>query len=326
MYRSGLLDIYHSKLPVICVGNITAGGTGKTPFCIMLAGELSKKGLKPAIISRGYKRKAQPGRSVLAINNWREILAGPEEAGDEPYLVARKMLGKVLVLVGSDRRQTALMAEDMGADVIIMDDGFQHRRMARDLDIVLLDGQRPLENGWLLPAGRLREPASALKRAGIVVTTRNSEGTVSETVSKLMEKFNKKASVFCCQHRPVGLKSLDCRPVKSPIKLESKSTLFIFSGIARPESFQNSIRALGHNVSGHITFGDHHSYRPSDLDKIKRAASASDAIVTTEKDAVKLPIDWDPGKPLLVLEIEAVICSGNEREKMLELIMKVVKK
>lgn len=324
-YRTGFLKTHKSRLPVICVGNLTAGGTGKSPFCVMLAGEISGLGLKPAVISRGYRRGAGKGPKVLAVSDWHKVLARQDQSGDEPFLMARKLLGRAVVIVGKDRTRTSEMAAGAGADVIIMDDGFQHWRMARDLDIVLLDGKRPLGNGWLLPAGRLREPAQALKRAGVIIATRCDDGNGCRPIERLLQAYHLTQPVFYCGHRVVGLKPLDDRSVSETIEPTGGSKLLLFSGIARSDSFQNSVKALGYGVSRHMIFGDHHSYGRADLERIFRAASDCDAVITTEKDAVKLPKGWTPGKPLFALEIEINFTPENGKEKLLNIIKEVIK-
>lgn len=325
-YRTGLFKTHKSRLPVICVGNLTAGGTGKSPFCIMLAGELSAAGFKPAILSRGYRRSADKGSKILPVSDWEKVLSDPAQSGDEPFLMAQKLLGKAIVIVGKNRERASELAAAAGADVIIMDDGFQHWRMTRDLDIVLLDGRRPLGNGWLLPAGRLREPAWALKRAGIIIATRCGAGSSCQPIEGLAKKYRLNQPVLYCDHQGVKLKSLDDQLAKETIKMTSDSKLLLFSGIARPDSFRNSIKGLGYEISDHIIFGDHHSYDRADLERIARSASGCDAMVTTEKDAVKLPNDWDPGKRLLVLEIEISFNSEAGKEELLEIIKEAIRR
>jgi tetraacyldisaccharide 4'-kinase len=325
-YRTGLFKTYKSRLPVICVGNITAGGTGKSPFCIMLAGELSAAGLKPAILSRGYKRAGVKDSETTAISDWQKMLAGPAESGDEPFLMAQKLLGRAIVIVGKDRIRASEMAAAAGADVIIMDDGFQHWKLSRDLDIVLLDGKRPLGNGWLLPAGRLREPVQALKRAGMIIATRSGHNSDGLPVERLIKKYHLNQPVFYCDHKAVRLKPLGDLSANEAVIPTNGSKLLLVSGIARPDSFENSVKALGYNVSKHMVFGDHHSYDRSDLARITQAAGVCDAVITTEKDAVKLPEGWDPGKPVFVMDVEIVFRPESGKDELLKLIKETIKK
>ncbi len=324
-YRTGLFKTQKSRLPVICVGNLSAGGTGKSPFCIMLAGELSTAGFKPAILSRGYKRADGKGSEITVISDWQKILAAPAESGDEPFLMAQKLLGRAIVLVGKNRARAAEMAAAAGADVVIMDDGLQHWKLSRDLDIVLLDGKRPLGNGWLLPAGRLREPAPAMKRADIIIATRSGDHGGCQPIERLVKKYHLSQPVLYCDHRAVRLKPLSDQPMSGAIKPANDNKLLLFSGIARPDSFQNSIKVLGYEISDHIIFGDHHSYDRSDLERISRSAGDCDAVITTEKDAVKLPAGWNPGKPLLTLEIEIAFHPESGKEKLIETIKEAIR-
>lgn len=323
-YLSGLARTRKVGIPVLCVGNLTAGGTGKSPFCIMLAEMLAGTGYKPAILSRGYKRK-NPGFGPLAVSDWKKLLADVDSAGDEPFLMAGKLLGKAVVIVGTDRFRAARMAAGMGADVVLLDDGFQHWKLYRDLDIVLLDGRRPLGNGWLLPAGRLREPASALKRAGIIIATRCQDRTSCGTLERLVKKHNPDCQVFLCDHRPVRLVPAEGRGQDTPSSPASGGRTLLFSGIARPDSFEDSARQMGCNIIGHLVYGDHHSYIPKDLDTITREAKGCDMVVTTGKDAVKLPAGWAPGKPLLVLEMEMAFPNGDEKSRFYEYIKRAIK-
>ena len=325
-YRFGIFKSVKAKLPVICVGNITAGGTGKTPVCILLAESLHSIGRKPAILSRGYKRLAGQGSEILVVSDWQKILANPVESGDEPFLMAKKLLGKAIVIVGKDRARASELATAAGADAIILDDGFQHWKLSRNLDIVLLDNRRPLDNGWLLPAGRLREPASALKRAGVIIATRCGDDSTRQRIERLIKKYNLIRPVFYCDHKAVKLKPVADYSINEAIKPTSDSKLFLFSGIARPDSFENSVKALGYIVSKHMIFEDHHSYNQTDMERISNAAKDCDAVITTEKDAVKLPGDWDPGKPLFVLEIEIAFQPGNGKEKLLEIVKEAIKR
>jgi len=322
----GISRTHKSRLPVICVGNLTAGGTGKSPFCIMLAGELSAVGFRPAILSRGYRRSAGKGSKILPVSDWQKILAGPDQSGDEPFLMAQKLLGKAIVIVGKNRVRASELAAAAGADVILMDDGFQHWKLSRDMDIVLLDGRRPLGNGWLLPAGRLREPAPAMKRAGVIIASRCRNKEDCEGIKRLKKKYHLSQPVFYCDHKAVKLKPLGGQPTNEAIAPTRGSKLLLFSGIARPDSFRNSIKALGYEVSDHIIFGDHHSFDRADLERISKAASVCDAVITTEKDAVKLPAGWSPGKPLLALEIDISFRPEAGKGKLLEIIKGALKR
>jgi len=187
LFDSGFLEQQRIGCPVISVGNLTVGGTGKTPMVILLAGMLKDRGLRPAVLSRGYGGKNRA--DVLVVSDGMRVLAGPDEAGDEPVLIARR-LGDVPVLAGPKRVITGRHAlEHFSVDAILLDDGFQHRYLHRDLDIVLLDSRQPLGNGFLLPRGPLREPPSALARAGVIAFTRSKGGDaepIDERLSSIL--------------------------------------------------------------------------------------------------------------------------------------------
>lgn len=318
LYRTGWLKSHSAGVPVISIGNITAGGTGKTPMAIYVAQILMNSGVLVAVLSRGYKRKAESGKrktKTLVVSDGVSIKCSVEEAGDEPHLIAKRLLHSdekcrthntecktipgTIVIVGKDRAASAKKAVALGAQAIILDDGFQHWRLARDLDIVLLDSERPFGNGWALPAGRLREPKSALRRASAVVLTRcTSEGIQNTEVGIL----NEGKPAFYTRHIVTGLTRWPSDESSNPAGLKGKCTL-LFSGIARPELFERSIKGLGLDFSGHIAFGDHHNFDGADLDRIATAAKSCEAVITTEKDAVRLPASWDPGKPVYILRI-----------------------
>jgi len=327
-YQAGIFKSQKAAIPVISVGNIVAGGTGKTPMVILLARLLMGKGLRVAVLTRGYRRslkKNTPG--PLVVSDGISLKCGPAEAGDEPFLMASRLLGGkghpgALVIVGKDRVAGAKKAAEMGVRVVIMDDGFQHRRLIRDMDIVLLDGDRPRDNGWLLPVGRLREQPSALKRAGIIVATRCGNEIGCRNIDRLKRSQGLTQPVFFCRHKAVKLRSDERQP---SVNLSLDNKLLLFSGIARPDSFEDSVKSLGYSVGKHLIFGDHHSYDQRDLMDITLVSGGYDAVVTTEKDAVKLPPGWNPGRPLFALEIEMAFNTIGEEEKMIEIIVEAIK-
>lgn len=303
-YRLGWLRSHAAGVPVISIGNIAAGGTGKTPMAIHVAQILLRHDVRVAILSRGYKRNTRrTGPDTLVVSDGVMLNCPADEAGDEPYLIAARLLGSAgrpgaMVIVGRDRVAGARRAVEAGAQAIVLDDGFQHLRLRRDLDIVLLDAERPLGNGWLLPAGRLREPARALVRASALVLTRAAaagrpDGSGLPAAGR---------PVFSARHTPAGLFRWRSNTATDPAELAGKRVL-LFSGIARPDSFERSVGELGIDRCGHLRFGDHHGYSGADLGRIAAAAACCDALVTTEKDAVRLPLTWGPGRPLYVLRV-----------------------
>jgi tetraacyldisaccharide 4'-kinase len=263
------------------VGNLTAGGTGKTPTVILLARLLRERGWHPAVLSRGYGGSAR--EPVNVVSDGKAILLGWRMAGDEPVLIART-LPEIPVLTGSSRLITGRAAvEKFGADVLILDDAFQHRSLRRNLDIVLIDAVRPFGNGALLPRGPLREMPEGLRRAHLVIRT-GAEGTATDFPPELFGLPS-----FRGYRRAEALVEAGTGKVL-PVEEIRGRKVFAFAGIGRPDSFRESLAGLGAQVVSFRAFDDHYPYGPGDLDDLLRLAAASGAgrIVTTEKDAVRL--------------------------------------
>ncbi|HBE72654.1 MAG TPA: tetraacyldisaccharide 4'-kinase [candidate division Zixibacteria bacterium] len=320
LYDLGLARVKRAGIPVVSVGNITAGGTGKTPFTLMLAALLSRSGRRVAIVSRGYRRE-KGAKGPLLVSDGREIRCPAAEAGDEPYLMARKLLGSgAMVIVGADRVKSAGLARELKADIVVLDDGFQHRRLHRNINIVLLDSRRPFGNGLRLPAGMLRESPGSLKRADALVLTR--AGDEGEPPG-LRKRLRPGVPVFRSRHVPESLVEIqDWRRGKTggpgrPVHGE----VLLFSGIANPGSFEQSAEAVGLKVGGHVRFPDHHRYRPTDLGRIESAGAGFEAAVTTEKDAVRLPGEWKPALRLAVLGISLELVPEESRSLLERMIM-----
>jgi tetraacyldisaccharide 4'-kinase len=258
------------EVPVVSVGNLAVGGTGKTPMTAWLAARLSAAGLRPAIVTRGYGGRA--GAGPLDVSRGSGPLVDARLGGDEPVLLAT--MTSAAVIAGSDRVAGARRAIELGADVVLLDDGFQHRRLARDLDVVLLDAAHPFGNGRLLPAGPLREPPGSLARAGIVVLTRwNGEPPPSDVAAPIVR----------ARHRAAGFRDAAGRETAPPARA------LAFCGIARPESFLESLRGAGVEIAGVRVFPDHHPFRDAELRELADGArSRGAAIVTTMKDLVRL--------------------------------------
>ncbi len=285
-YTCGLFKSKKVGCTVISVGNITLGGTGKTPMVIALADLLFRKQRKPAVISRGYGRK--DGSEALVVSDGRSVLADSEAGGDEPVLIGVRLPG-VPVVVGKNRSAASRYALDrFDVDVVVLDDGFQHRKLKRDLDIVLVDASYPFGNGKLFPAGILREPVESLGRAGAVILTRADS---PEAVIRLRERINHltSARIFTSKQRSLDLIDRHTGDVKPLSTLEGARVL-AFSGIARPQSFTALLRSLGADVVAERAYPDHHAYCLADLQDILQRARDERAgmIVTTEKDAVRL--------------------------------------
>lgn len=273
---------------VICIGNITVGGTGKTPAVQYFAKRLMQEGRKVAVVSRGYrgKRKTEP----LIVSDGKNILVTSKESGDEPYSHALNL--KVPVIVGKNRYKACKLAkETFDVDTIILDDGFQHRKLHRDWDIVLIDATNPFGREALLPKGTLRESFHpAAKRASEFIITKSDlvgEREV-ETLKRFLKKKYKKP-VSMAKH---GITSLcDIEGNAKPLFWVKGKRVLLFSGLANPLNFQKTVTSLDPSYMERIDFLDHHSFKEKDIELIKRRAEEMRAsyIITTEKDVVKLP-------------------------------------
>jgi len=308
LFDLGVLRQENVGCPVVSVGNLAVGGTGKTPMTILLAGKLRDRGMRPAVLSRGYGGRSAAG--VLVVSDGRQTLAGPEEAGDEPVLIARRLPG-VPVIAGAKRAVTGRYArENFGADVLVLDDGFQHRWIRRDLDIVLLDGREPLGNGFLLPRGPLREPPASLERAGVVVFTRsgNTAGPMDQNLSRIVSG----RPMLRTSIRPTRLVATD--GTEMPLSHLAGRRAFAFAGIARPDSFRHTLESLEAALAGFRAFPDHHRYGAEDVRQIEQALGETGAeiLVTTEKDGVKLSGFAAFSRKLLCLAIDMEILEGAD--------------
>ena len=269
LYSKGWLKIHRADVPVISIGNITTGGTGKTPLVIRLCNFLRSSGTKCAILTRGYKAN--------------------QNYGDEPAVLAESCPG-VQVVINPDRIAGAKAASKSGAQVLIMDDGFQHRRLARDLDIVTIDGTVPFGYGRLLPAGLLREPVNSLKRADAVVITRCDQIEEKELVQleDELKQINPDMVIARSVHAPVYAKSTDDRET-SLEELEGKR-IFAFCGIGNPEASLSTVKGLGAKLVGSRIFDDHYHYTDDCIADIYDRAQHLDAdlILTTQKDWISI--------------------------------------
>ncbi|KAF0159248.1 MAG: tetraacyldisaccharide 4'-kinase [Syntrophaceae bacterium] len=286
LYDRQILKPVKLSCPVISVGNITVGGTGKTPCVIMLAKILQRHGWKPAIISRGYGAKsAQP---VNIVSDGKSILLRADIAGDEPLLIARS-LPDIPVVTGAKRRLTGPAAIDrFGANVLICDDAFQHRQIFRDIDIVLLDAEKPLGNGHLLPRGELRESADGLHRAGCFILTRiNETHPVNQDIAIIARTSN--IPIFHAVHQFKEMIKPEESLSLPPGDLRGKKVC-AFCGIARPASFKKTLLEADAKILSFDPYPDHHIFRDYDLEELKDKFTNlhADYLVTTEKDAMRL--------------------------------------
>ena len=323
LYKAGILRRYPLGIQVISIGNVTAGGTGKTPVTELFARTLAAKGRKVAILSRGYRRKeaswwqrmfTQVIDPPLVVSDGKRVRLDSAVGGDEPYMLASNLPG-VAVVVDRDRVKAGRYAiKRLGCDTIILDDGFQYQRLKHSVEVVLVDATNPFGNGNMLPRGILREPVRHLKRADLIFLTK-CRGDVSETVAEI-RKYNKKAEIVKCSHSPKVLKDVWSRE-EFPLSWLEGKTVCTLSGIASPKGFENSLRNLGAKVVWCERYADHHRYDPSEiLYALNRTADmGSDALVTTEKDAVRFPRFETVPVKCLYLRIAIDILDGVENFK-----------
>ena len=299
--------------PVISVGNITLGGTGKTPTVIQIAGLLLRNNRRPLVVSRGYGREDES--EIIVVSDGRSVLADTQTGGDEPVLIGSKLSG-IPVVVGKKRYQAALLGlQRFNPNVVVLDDGFQHIRLQRDLDIVLLDAGNPFGNGKLFPKGILREPLGALKRATAVLITNIDSAGDLEALKETIQRYTH-ARIFTSRQIPVDLIDYRSNEIK-PLSALRNSKVLAFSGIARPASFTMLLKSLGADVLSACAYADHFVYQKSDLATIfqKAADEKVSMIVTTEKDAIRLKNLHADG--IWAVRIEMSVTEQNEWEKFL---------
>ena len=288
-YRRGWLATRHLDRPVVSVGNLSVGGTGKTPFVAFLAELLMKRGRKPSILTRGYGRRA--GADLIAIDPAERDGRAPDarEVGDEPALLARK-LPEIPIIVGADRYRAGRLAEDkFNVDVHILDDGFQHFALARAADIVLLDVTQELSDSELMPAGRLREPCAALGRAHWVGLTRTELADSRRTEERVRE-INSKAGIFNCSTKLQAVMDISRGKIDGP-QAVLDGPAYAFCGIGNPPAFFADLGEWGFSVAARAKYPDHHVYLPDEITRLVAHAreAGAKALLTTEKDALNIP-------------------------------------
>jgi tetraacyldisaccharide 4'-kinase len=310
LYQSGIFKSKKLKSKVISVGNITLGGTGKTPLVIYLSQKLKERKLKVSILTRGYKRQKKEKIELVEKNKNRIPWA---EVGDEPYLLASRLYD-VPVMVSKDRRTSGVCAETKyQAEVLILDDGFQHWRLSRDLDIVVIDSLNPFGNLKLFPAGILREPMSSLKRADILILTKSDQISSKQELIRMLRRYNQNAPIIESVYQ---INSIEMWPGHSSVEeksLQGKKCL-AFSGIGNPVSFEKSLKLLKVEVVKHRQFPDHFFYQKRDILNLEKEAGklGADFMITTEKDSVRIPIMSDLEIPIYVFKIDLVISEEEE--------------
>ncbi len=299
-----------AAVPVISVGNLTVGGNSKTPFTIFLATRLKAAGLGVAIVSRGYHRASGDARAALVADRG-ELLLDAAQAGDEPAMMARRFDGPIAV---ARRRRDAidLLLSRGPLDAVILDDGFQHTRLRRDLDLVLVNRERGFGNGWMLPAGPMREPLAALRRAAAVVII-SSDASLPSGISAAQLARLEQRPVLHAALRPRSLvSSVNGAWTETAPSLTGRRVLAV-SGLADPAAFHAMLRELEAELVGVFDFPDHHSYTAADWQEIAAAARDADLIVTTEKDLVKLERFPFTRDSLYALRVEVTMTDGDAR-------------
>ena len=323
LYQIGLLRAAHLGCLVIVVGNLTVGGTGKTPVVEKLARSLRDRGRKVAILSRGYKSKREPffkkwwrllthteAEKPRVVSNGKSVLLDAFVAGDEPYMLARNLPG-VVVLTDKDRVKAGLFAiREYGCDTLILDDGFQYYKLKDHLQVLLIDKSNPFGNGQMLPRGLLREPIKNMKRASYVFLTK-SDGIKDEALETQIGQYRPGLDLIECHHAPQYLQRVGSDEQRPLTDLAGRK-VSVMSAIAVPESFETFVEELGATIVHKHRYLDHHRFDPWELAEIteESANEGIEWIVTTEKDAVRLPKDWDPKVPVYFLRVEIKILSG----------------
>lgn len=330
LYRAGVCRAHKIDAPVISVGNITAGGTGKTPFVAWLAYELARDSgsggdRRVCILSRGYGR-ATTAQQRVVVSDGERILAGVREGGDEPLLLAEMLQGVAAVISDANRAAAANWARrHLGSELFILDDGFQHLSVQRDLNIALVDATDPWGGGHLLPRGRLREPRLNLARADCIIITRADQTNDLNNLRAEAERLSGGRPVFVSQvrtrrARPLLRSAVDPAVVEEDVR---RHPVAAFCAIGNPQSFFAHLRSDGYTLNYTRAFPDHHIYTQSEADRLVREATANGAhgLLTTAKDAVKLGA-LRFALPCYVIEIELII-EGEDR--LLRIVREAIK-
>lgn len=326
LYRHGIFRFHTLGCQVVSVGNLTVGGTGKTPIVEIFARNLQKSGRKVAILSRGYKKVKPPfmdrmknkltrrdkNNPPLIVSDGKRLLLDSAMSGDEPYMLASN-LRNVVVLVDKDRVKSGRYAiREMGCDTLILDDGFQYLSLKHRLDIVLVDRTNPFGNRYTLPRGILREQVKNIRRASFIFITKCQEGGEPD-LKRELRRLNPDAEISECRHCARYLHNIYTGERKELDYLQGKAVAAV-SGIAAPKGFEEELTRLGADVISHKCYADHHRYTQQELiDRINKSIQRNaDMIVTTEKDAVRFPKIERRDIPIYYLRVEIELLSGVE--------------
>jgi tetraacyldisaccharide 4'-kinase len=309
LYRAGIFTTQKLNCKVVSVGNLTVGGTGKTPLILAMAKQFRDLGERVVVISRGYKGRKKEKITIASQGDG--PLVSWEEVGEEPFLLADRCEG-VPVLVGKNRYEVGRFAlENFRPTVILLDDGFQHLKLFRDLNVLLIDCTAPFGNGYLLPRGPLREPLSHIKRASAIVFSRVSQSKNLQQIKQKIEPWIEEKPVFHLNFFPMGFVSIGTKKEEDLTLVKGKKILAV-SGIGNPFNFHQTLLKLGPQEVLEKVFPDHYFYSRRDFKKILDAGKGMDCIITTEKDGVKLERFLGKGSSLWALRIEGRITEGEE--------------
>lgn len=325
LFRKRIFREHQIGCLVISIGNLTVGGTGKTPVVERFARALQAGGRRVAILSRGYKSRKLPlPRRIAAkfkpraeykpriVSDGNSVLLDSRMAGDEPYMLATN-LKDVIVLVDKNRVGSGLYAvEKMGCDTLLLDDGMQFLHLKHSLEIVLIDRQAPFGNEFLLPRGTLREPPRNLRRASYIFITKSTPDAAGELIERI-RKYNRTAEIIECAHKPLHLQNAQTGE-RLPLEWLGGKYVGALSAIAAPESFEEALGKLGAKIEISKHFADHHRFSRGDLSSFAARCLRRDlaAILTTEKDSVRLPRIEKLGVPVYFLRVEIEILTGHE--------------
>ncbi len=307
-YEWGILPTKKLPVKVVCIGNMTMGGTGKTPTVEWVARTLKNAGVRVAVLSRGYKGQQEKGLGV--VSDGKALLLSHRESGDEPYLLARR-LRAVPVVVGRNRYKSGKLAHQrFRTQVVVLDDGYQHIHLKRDMNILLVDGREGFGNGHLFPLGSLREPLIGITRADQILITKAEHPDRIPDIEQTLRHWNSRAHVFQGRYVPECLFDPETGRRNPPERLGGKRVA-AFAGLANPEYFFELLESLGAVLVGKVVFPDHHAYTEDDIGVVRKIMSHAEWSVTTEKDMVRLEGLSLKGFPLKVLEIRMEVSDEN---------------
>ncbi len=301
----GIFKTVKLNVPVISVGNLTAGGTGKTPLVEYILEFLLKQNIPVAVVSRGYKRKT---KGTLVVADGEQLLCSADACGDEPFQIASKFPNSIVIVDEQKSRAAQLAVQKFNCNYIIVDDGFQHRKLHRDLDVVLIDASKPLKRELMLPAGLRREPISSLKRADIIIYSNWKQK--ADTLKNIGDKLT--GCTVLEPRKLVGIQS----DVISELQILKNKSCIAFCGLGNPDSFENTLEELGLKIKVFKVYSDHYQYLAEDIEILKKEyeEQKADFVITTEKDFVRL-INMKAQinqLPLYYLEVAVRFISGEK--------------